>query len=172
MREEPQAAGRIFWPEKRVKQAFREARLEIKAGNELKALRIFYRRMEYFFRTSTDVNFSQSGNRDCFVIARYEKPILDRDIAELSGTGGKVMENHVIFDRLNDTKVQMDAVADLLWKADIDDAPLDKNTPWGLAMIFHRLSKEIGGLMEELDEIEEPEKEEAHESTETEARTD
>jgi hypothetical protein len=77
--------GLIFWPEKRIKQAFREARQGIKAGEELKALRIFYRRMEYFFKTRTDIDFSRGDNRECFVVARYEKPMLDKDIAELSG---------------------------------------------------------------------------------------
>jgi hypothetical protein len=77
--------GLIFWPEKRVKQAFREARQGIKAGEELKALQIFYRRMEYFFKTRTDTDFSQYGNEECFVAARYEKPMLDKDIAALSG---------------------------------------------------------------------------------------
>jgi hypothetical protein len=75
----------MFWPEKRIKEAFRESALGIKAGEELKALRIFHRRMKYFLKTSSDIHMGTDGNEEAFVIARYEKPILDRDIAKISG---------------------------------------------------------------------------------------
>jgi hypothetical protein len=73
----------LFWPEKRIKQAFREAALGMKAGEELKALRIFHRRMKYFLKTSSPTLWCKDGNESLFVIARYEKPILDRDIADM-----------------------------------------------------------------------------------------
>jgi hypothetical protein len=77
--------ARMFWPEKRVKQAFQEARRDIRVGDELKALRIFHRRMEYFMKTSSDIFMSMCDNEACFVTARYERPMLEKDIAALSG---------------------------------------------------------------------------------------
>jgi hypothetical protein len=81
--------GLVFWPEKRVHQAFQEARRDLKTGDELKALRIFHRRMEYFFKTSTDTGISDDQNRECFVAARYERPLLEKDIAALSGASAE-----------------------------------------------------------------------------------
>jgi hypothetical protein len=55
--------GLVFWPEKRVHQAFQEADRGIKAGDELKALRIFHRRMEYFLKTANDIEISNVESR-------------------------------------------------------------------------------------------------------------
>jgi len=83
------AEGLTFWPEKRIHHAFQEARRGLKAGDELKALRIFHRRMEYFLKTSTGTGISDNQNRECFVAAHYERPLLEKDIAAISGPTGK-----------------------------------------------------------------------------------
>jgi hypothetical protein len=75
----------MFWPEKRIKQTFREAGQGIREGEELKALRIFYRRMRYFMKTSSRIEMDAAENEAALITARYEKPMLDKDIAELSG---------------------------------------------------------------------------------------
>jgi hypothetical protein len=76
----------VFWPEKRIKQAFREAGQGIREGEELKALRIFHRRMKYFLKTSSPTEMGEdSSGPGPFIFAQYEKPMLDKDIAELSG---------------------------------------------------------------------------------------
>jgi hypothetical protein len=75
----------MFWPEKRINQAFREAARGIKAGDELKALRIFYRRMQFLLKTSGKIDMSTGLYEGAITAARYEKPLLEKDIAVISG---------------------------------------------------------------------------------------
>jgi hypothetical protein len=75
----------MFWPEKRINQTFQEAARGIKAGDELKALRIFYRRMQSFLKTSAKIDMSTGLYEGAIIAARYEKPLVEKDIAVISG---------------------------------------------------------------------------------------
>jgi hypothetical protein len=77
--------GLVFWSKKNVKTAFQEAVIGIKAGEDLKALRIFYRRMKYFLKTSDETDISNLSSRECFITSNYEKPLLKKAIAEING---------------------------------------------------------------------------------------
>jgi hypothetical protein len=74
--------GLIFWPEKKVRHAFREAGEAMGTKGEALAMRVFHRRMQYFLKTSSDTELVDP-EENLFTIARYERPILKADIAKL-----------------------------------------------------------------------------------------
>jgi hypothetical protein len=74
--------GLIFWPEKKVRHAFREAAEAMGTKGEALAMRVFHRRMQYFLKTSSDVDM-MDPEENLFTTAHYKRPILKADIAKL-----------------------------------------------------------------------------------------
>jgi hypothetical protein len=81
--------GLIFWPAKRVKQAFREVE---KAGGhkgEMAVLKAFYLNMKYFLKTSEATRYYPE--EEIIKTAEYEKCVLERSFAKTKG--GEVFES-------------------------------------------------------------------------------
>jgi hypothetical protein len=76
--------GRIFWPEKQIRHAFQEADAAMGTPGEAVALRVFHRRMQFFFQTSEEIN-SPDPDRALLVTAHYERSRLAADIVRIEG---------------------------------------------------------------------------------------